>query len=299
MAKRARVLLLTDNERNHRHARQLIDAGALPVRNPWLLGPADLDALTVSPAAVVALGAGAVLPAAHLRERLDLPGPRPMDLHEIASTTDLPLTGSIDRQEWLGAEVCHVDGVVLGGQVLFATASRCLGAHYEHTVGAGTGAVTIDDAEAGRLFAAAEAAVTRASVPDGAFHVELFDLPAGPVLLSVAPHPPSTLGQALTRVATGVDLLAEHIRAGVGRPTIPRRTRSDYAGYWQVPRSRTQRTRPTPVLPALHGEIVLATLPRPGRPAPTEVVVRAADPAVVLTDLISLRERLDESVSTT
>jgi hypothetical protein len=298
MAKRARILLLADNERNHRHARHLLDAGALPVRSPWLLGPADLNTLVVVPNAVVALGPSAVLPAARLRERHGLPGPRPDSVHEIATTTGLPLTGAIDRDEWLETEVCHVDGVVLGGQVVFAVASRCLSTRYDSTVGAGSGAMTMDDADAGALIAAAEATVRRVSVPDGAFHVELFDMATGPVLLSVAANPPSTLGQALTRAATGVDLLAEHIRAGVGLPAVPNRTRSEVAGYWQVPRPRTHRNRPAPVLPALHGEVVMATLPRPGKPALTEVVVRATNPGAVLTDLISLRERLDESVST-
>jgi hypothetical protein len=297
MAKRARVLLLTDDERNHRHARHLIDAGALPVRGPWLLGPADLDSLRVHPAAVVALGPASVLPAAQLRERLDLPGPRPADVHRIASGTDLPLTDADDGEEWIAAEVCHVDGVVLGGRVVFATASRRLGSHRDHLTG--TGAVTIDDAEAGPLLAAAASAVRRLSVPDGAFHAELFDVPTGPVPLTVAPHPPSPLAQALTHTAAGVDLLAEHIRAGVGRPTIPRRRHEFAAGYWQVPRPKTPRTRPAPVLPALHGEVVLATLPQPGETSPAEVVVRARQPAAVLTDLISLRERLDESVRTT
>ena len=299
MAKRSRTLLLTDNERNHRHARYLVDAGALPVRGPWLLGPADLDSLPALPDTVVALGAAAVLPAARLRERLGLPGPTPADVHEIASATDLPLAGAVDQDQWLDAEVCHIDGVALGGRVTFATASRCLGNRYDHTVGTGTGAVTIDAAEAGPLFAAAAAAVRRVSVPDGAFHVELFDLATGPVLLSVAAHPPGTLGQALCRAATGVDLLAEHIRAGVGRPGVPLPDRSGFAGYWHVPPPKTPRTRMAPTLPNLHGEVVLSTLPRPGRTLPTEVVVRAGNPAAVLTDLISLRERLDESVRTT
>lgn len=296
MGKRARILLLTDDDDNHRHAQRLIDAGALPVRNPWLLGPADLDSVSVFPDIVVALGASAQLPAARLRERLDLPGPRPEDVHELKAATSLPLDGAAGHDDWGDAEVCHVDGVMLGGRVVFATASRHLG---DFTTGTGTGAVTIDDAEARPLLAAAESAVRRLSIPDGAFHVELFDLPTGPVLLAAAPHPPGSLPQLLTRAATGVDLLAEHIRAGVGRPTFPRRTRDDMAGYWRVPHRRTPRSRLTPVLPGLHSEVVLARLPRPGRPTPTEVAVRAPHPMTVLTDLIHLREHLAEQVRTT
>lgn len=299
MAKRARVLLLADNDRNHRHARHLIDSGALPVRSPWLLGPADLGKWSVDPVAVVALGPAAVLPAARLRERLGLPGTRPEQVHEIASATELPLTAPLSQDEWLDADVCHVDGVVLGGRVVFAVASRCLSTHYDDTVGLGSGAITMDDTEAAPLVALAATAAQRVSLPDGAFHAELFDLPTGPALLSIAAHPPNTLGQALARAASGVDLLAEHIRAGVGRPSVPHRDSSAVAGYWQVPSPRTPRSRPTPVLPILHSEVVLATLPRIGRSIPTEVVVRAANPAPLLADLISLRERLDESVRTT
>lgn len=296
MAKRARILLLTDDERNHRHARRLIDAGALPIRNPWLLGPADLDSLSVQPDVVVALGAGAVLPAARLRERLGLPGPRPADVHALHAATSLPLDGALGQDDWLNADVCHVDGVVVGGRVVFAAASRHLG---DFTTGTGTGALSLDDAEARPLLDAAASAVRRLSIQDGGFHVELFDLPAGPVVLSAAPHPPGALPQLLVWAATGVDLLAEHIRAGVGRPNVPRRTRHDQAGYWRVPHRRTPRSRPAQALPDLRSEVVLSRLPRPGHPAPAEVVVRAPHPVTVLTDLINLREHLAEQVRTT
>ncbi|MCT2581597.1 hypothetical protein [Actinophytocola gossypii] len=340
MAKRARILVLTDDERNHRHARRLVDTGVLPLRGPWLLGPADLESLAVSPDLVVALGPSAVLPAARLRERLGLPGPRPADVfplldrevmhhraraagllttrrvsaigvrnwdfrvplavrsdgevRKVTAAADLP-TGEARYEAWVDADVCHVDGVVVGGRVVFAVASRYLRTRHDFATGSGMGGITLDGPEADPLLAAAAAAVSRLGVPDGAFHVELFDTRPVPVLLAVAPHPPPALQRATVQAATGVDLLAEHIRAGVGQPTFPRRTRGGVAGYWRVPPEKAPR--PRPALPAVHSAVVLADLPGPDRHAPTEVVVRGDHAPVVLTDLIALRERLDESVS--
>ncbi|HEX2131395.1 MAG TPA: hypothetical protein VHH15_07520 [Actinophytocola sp.] len=302
MAKRARILVLTDDERDHRHARRLIDSGVLPLRNPWLLGPADLDTMAVSPDLVVALGRSAVLPAARLRERLGLPGPRPADvlplldkeiLRNRAWAAGLPAVRHLAAPGEAG--LCHVDGVAVGGRVVFAAATRHLRPRHDFAAGSGTGGITLTGAEADTMIGAARAAVARLPVPDGAFHVELSDTRPGPILVAAAPHPPPALLRTTTHAATGVDLLAEHLRAGVGQPTFPRRTREAVAGYWRVPAGKAARTRPA--LPEVHSEVVLADLPEPGRSAPTEVVVRGDHEAVVLTDLIALRERLDETVT--
>jgi hypothetical protein len=340
MARRARVLLLTEDEHDHRHVHHLIDTGIVPLRGAWVLAPTDLGALPLTPDLVVAVGRSGTLPAARLRERLGLPGARPRDVvalldrerlrrraretelpiprpmselgarnwhfrtplaartgagvRRITSAADLPLGEEASYEEWIDAEVCHVDGVAAGGRVVFAVASRYLGTRHDFAGGAGMGGITIEETEAAPLLATAEATVRRLSIPDGAFHVELFDGAGGPVLLGAAPHPPDPVLRTMVRAATGVDLVAEHIRAGVGQPTYPRRTRTGVAGYWRVP-ARRARGAGAPTLPELHGDVAMAALPHTGH-GPTEVVVAATNPAHVLTDLISLREHLDEQV---
>ncbi|OLF18046.1 hypothetical protein [Actinophytocola xanthii] len=342
MARRARVLLLTEDEHDHRQVHHLVEAGILPLRAPWVLAPTDLGSLPLTPDLVVAVGRSGTLPAARLRERLGLPGARPRDVltlldrgllrrrarevgvpiprplsaigarnwhfrsplaartgdevRRVAEPADLPLDGEVSYEEWIDAEVCHVDGVAVGGRVVTAVASRYLGTRHDFAAGAGMGGVTIEDTEAAPLLAAAELTVSRLSIPDGAFHVELFDAPGGPILLGAAPHPPDPVLRAMVRAATGVDLVAEHIRAGVGQPTYPRRTRAAVAGYWRIPPRPPRQPGSRPTLPDLHSDVVLATLPQPAGHGPTEVVIAGTNPARVLTDLLSLRERLDEQV---
>lgn len=367
MAKRRgrRVLLVTGDEGNYRRARDLIDSGAVPIRNPWFLrrhpvdgpdwtGVADLESDEAVDRAgqadlVVALDGAGVLTAARLRTARGLPGARTVEvlplrdkeiLHRRARAAGLPTTQRLDpaaaqrhdfrtalavrarglpgvrkvtgpdelptgqdliHEKWVDAEICHVDGVALGGRLVFASVSRQLGTDHDFARGLATGGVTIEGAETRALLALAEVAVAALAIPDGAFHLELADPPTGPVLLEAAPCPSAPLSRSTTYAATGIDLLAEHLRVGIGLPTFPRRVRHDVAGYWRVPRPPgPHQVRTVPSLPPLRGEVTMAELPRPGTAAATgplaAVVVRHSHPGAVLTDLLSLRERLAETV---
>ncbi|GAA4025824.1 hypothetical protein GCM10022247_58200 [Allokutzneria multivorans] len=81
-------------------------------------------------------------------------------------------------EEWVVAPVCHVEGIAVDGRI---AAARLF-----YYVGPGAGRVTVTDEIAlDRLTEAAADVVAGLALPDGAFHIELFDLPTNPMLLDV------------------------------------------------------------------------------------------------------------------
>lgn len=394
-----RLLLLTNSARNFGHAEKLRSAGLLapgqhevwyirefhqdpaPADGPNWTAVSDLEdtgqlraALTKAiahsgqPDRVLALDEFGVLPAAWLRDMLDLPGAREPELlplrdkrcmHERAASAGLRTTRRLSAaelrgwdfgtplvvkprreaasigvrridspaeldgaladspdpviEEWVDGEVCHVDGVAMDGHIEYAGVARYLGSCYDFATGAGMSGCTVrEPAVRERLLGAAREVVRGLRIPDGAFHIELFDVPGGPILLEAAARPPGALLQMMGRAATGVDLLAEHIRAGIGVPQAIRPTRNAVAGYWRLPQrppgGDPEHVGSVPALPELRCEIVHAQLPRvgelaSGQPCPSEplaaVVVRAQDEAAVLADLMTLRDELRVTFETT
>ncbi|SDM89878.1 ATP-grasp domain-containing protein [Allokutzneria albata] len=81
-------------------------------------------------------------------------------------------------EEWVIAPVCHVEGIAVDGGI---AAARLF-----YYVGPGAGRVPVTDQRAlTRLTEAAADVVAGMALPDGAFHIELFDLPTNPMLLDV------------------------------------------------------------------------------------------------------------------
>ncbi|MCP3797719.1 hypothetical protein NLX83_00455 [Allokutzneria sp. A3M-2-11 16] len=91
---------------------------------------------------------------------------------------DLDPDADVLFEEWVIAPVCHVEGIAVDGRIV---ASRLF-----YYVGPGAGRVPVTNQVAqARLTEAAADVVAGLSLPDGAFHIELFDLPTNPMLLDV------------------------------------------------------------------------------------------------------------------
>src|SRR5699024_10616225 len=79
-------------------------------------------------------------------------------------------------EEWIDAPVCHVDGIAMGHTITFAVASRYMGSCFDFLQGKGFGSYTLPEGPGrDRLLRAARDVVSGLRVPDGAFHIELFD----------------------------------------------------------------------------------------------------------------------------
>ncbi|WP_086829524.1 hypothetical protein [Allokutzneria sp. NRRL B-24872] len=92
--------------------------------------------------------------------------------------TDLDPDVDMLFEEWVVAPVCHVEGIAVDGRI---AAARLF-----YYVGPGAGRVTVTNKVAlDRLTEAAGDVVAGLDLPDGAFHIELFDLPTNPMLLDV------------------------------------------------------------------------------------------------------------------
>ena len=102
-------------------------------------------------------------------------------IRRLTSSYDLgDLDPDVDMlfEEWVIAPVCHVEGIAVDG--------RIVAARLFYYVGPGAGRVPVTNQIAlARLTEAAADVVAGLALPDGAFHVELFDLPTNPMLLDV------------------------------------------------------------------------------------------------------------------
>ena len=211
-------------------------------------------------------------------------------------------------EEWIDAPVCHVDGVAMDHRIAFASASRYVDSCFDFVQGRGFGSYTLSEGtDRDRFIRAAQEVVSALRVPNGAFHIELFDTLGGPVLLEAAARPPGGPIPNIVAAATGVDLFAEHIRKGMGDRNRVQRTRSGSAGYWILPKRADVDAKVhapdvnvesvTP-RPRLRSNLIESTLVRPGEAGVGEAlytdplagfVIEGAGTSEVVTDLLALR----------
>ncbi|NEA67400.1 hypothetical protein [Streptomyces sp. SID12488] len=125
-------------------------------------------------------------------------------------------------EEFVSGDLCHVDGLVRGGRVLFIGAATYLAPPYDVVTEGGLplGSVSVDDPA---LLAAMEELTTRVldavGLADGVFHLELFVRPDGRLtFLEVAGRPGGGGIADHIHYAYGVDLAEEALRVCLGEP---------------------------------------------------------------------------------
>lgn len=169
-------------------------------------------------------------------------------------------------EEFLPGPIWHVDGLLRTGQVVFGLASRYVGTCYDFSLGAPLGSVVRRDAAAAEALDFAALCLGKLGLPDGAFHLELIQHPAGWAFLEVGGRVGGGEIPFVVRDVYGVDLVGDWIRLALGQAprTLPEHPSAEHAGFLMLPEPVGHRlVSRTPLLgrvPLLYAE----DLPDPG-----------------------------------
>lgn len=138
----------------------------------------------------------------------------------IAHVRDEGVGADHEAEEFLAGDLCHVDGLIRAGRMLFLSAATYLAPPYDVVTEGGhpLGSVSVDDPA---LLAAMEDLATTVlaavGLDDGVFHLELFVRPDGRLtFLEVAGRPGGGgIAEHIHRVH-GIDLAEEALRVCLG-----------------------------------------------------------------------------------
>ncbi|MGW6793690.1 ATP-grasp domain-containing protein [Streptomyces chartreusis] len=160
------------------------------------------------------------------------------DLLEYARTTGIQ--DGYEVEEFIEGTICHVDGIVRDGRILFLSAAKYFLGHgltFEDA-GESYGSVTIDDAElVDRMTVFADRVLVTLGLRDSSFHLELFLTPTGElVFLEIGSRFGGAYISQHLRTIYGIDLVLESIAACMNlpsaftKPTTHLKLASDHKG---------------------------------------------------------------------
>lgn len=221
-------------------------------------------------------------------------------------------TDHVDDDEvievWQEGVPSHVDGISVGGEMVFAQASTYgSGSCFDYTQGRPLTSWTLapDDPQVAPLIDASAHVVHALRLPDGAFHCEFFVVGLTAVFLEIGARPGGGFIVEAVEAATGINLRKEHVRAGLGLTVTSTAGRSCAGGFWLLPppgeNAAAIRVVRATEPPALRSEVLNRTYPAVGDPlghsddyrdALASFTLAANDAAVIADDLATLTEQV-------
>ncbi|HUT85563.1 MAG TPA: hypothetical protein VMW66_01850 [Elusimicrobiales bacterium] len=91
---------------------------------------------------------------------------------------------SFEMEEFIDADICHLDGLVVDGKIVLHASGKYLTSNFDFAKGKVSLSVQIDPEK--KLFGWAQKVVSAVGIKNGAIHLEFFQTPRGPVFLEIA-----------------------------------------------------------------------------------------------------------------
>lgn len=124
-------------------------------------------------------------------------------------------------EEFIDNDVCHIDGLVYDGEIIFCVASKYIGNCFGYTNGEILGSISCPKYLQSKARDFAEKINRDLHILNGAFHLEAFIRDNEFVFLEIGMRPGGSEIVPTIFLATGVDLSIEHLRAQIGiKPVI-------------------------------------------------------------------------------
>ncbi|WP_282875910.1 ATP-grasp domain-containing protein [Pseudomonas peli] len=159
----------------------------------------------------------------------------PQEVLELANTFQGTLTdkevaftefslNDLELEEFIVGEILHIDGYILGGEVIFCVPSQYVGTCLNYINGQPLASHSVEDREEHKRcleFSKQVHAVMQ--LPDGAFHLEAFLTSSGErVFLEIGARPGGSYVVPSIEYATGLNLDVAHIQCQLGiAPKVP------------------------------------------------------------------------------
>ncbi|NDZ81343.1 ATP-grasp domain-containing protein [Streptomyces sp. SID10853] len=138
----------------------------------------------------------------------------------VSHVRDEGIGADHEIEEFLTGDLCHVDGLVRGGRLLFFSAATYLAPLHDvlNKGGLPLGSVSIEDrAQLGAIEKVTTTVLDAVKLEDGVFHLELFIRPDGRLtFLEIAGRPAGGGIPDAIRHAYGIDLVQEAVRICLG-----------------------------------------------------------------------------------
>lgn len=129
-------------------------------------------------------------------------------------------------EEFVDGKELHADGVIRQGRFQVLAISRYTANMLEIREGVTVGSVFLNPTRHAETYAELQPFVSKVlgalGMTDGVFHLELFETAGGFIVGECASRPGGAMIVQTVRRAFGTDLWAEHVRAALSVPTLPR-----------------------------------------------------------------------------
>ncbi|MCL1935950.1 MAG: ATP-grasp domain-containing protein [Defluviitaleaceae bacterium] len=143
----------------------------------------------------------------------------------------------IEIEEFIDAEICHIDGLVFDGEIVFCNASKYIGSCFDYAKGKTLGSINLLSDEQQQALEFVKKIHRDLIIPNGAFHLECFYRDGEFVFLEIGMRPGGVGIVPSIEAATGINLADEHIYCQLGiSPKINVDMSNKYFGYICFPK---------------------------------------------------------------
>lgn len=127
----------------------------------------------------------------------------------------------IEIEEYIDADVYHIDGLIYHNRIIFCNASRYIGSCFHYAQGEVLGSIRASKSEQKKWLEFVEKVHRDLKIPDGAFHLEGFFKNEECIFLEIGARPGGAGVVPSIKAAFGIDLTEEHMLCQLGiEPTI-------------------------------------------------------------------------------
>ena len=142
----------------------------------------------------------------------------------------------VEVEEYIDAPICHIDGLVFNGEIIFCVTSEYIGTCFGYSKGKSLGSIkgTEEQQEKGRLFA--DKVNKDLRIPNGAFHLEAFWSNNNFIFLEIGIRFGGGEVVPLFEKVYGINLLYEHIKLQLGINHLTINYFFKYFGFLVFPR---------------------------------------------------------------
>ena len=126
----------------------------------------------------------------------------------------------VEVEEYIDATICHIDGLVFNGDIIFCVASEYIGTCLNYAKGKPLGSIKGTDEQQEKALSFANEINKNLRLPNGAFHLEAFWHNNNFVFLEIASRFGGGEIVSNFEKVYGINLIQEHIKCQVGIKNI-------------------------------------------------------------------------------
>jgi len=142
----------------------------------------------------------------------------------------------VEVEEYIDAPICHIDGLVFNGSIIFSVASEYIGTCFDYANGKPLCSIKCSDERQKKASEFADKVKEKLKLPNGAFHLEAFWHNNEFIFLEIAIRFGGAEVVPTIEKAYGINLVNEHIKCQLGIKQFNIVNNFKYFGWIAFPR---------------------------------------------------------------